>query len=107
MFMDQLRFWRRGLTDAEIAMVYRFDGVESTKLSIISQPKSVNAGIGELVTFNVSATNGANFQWTKDGYLLPGATNATLTFTNVQPVMIGDYRVVVSNGAGGVTSRGV
>ena len=62
------------------------------------------ANAGETVSFTVGATNATTFQWTKDGNPLPGATNATLTLVNVQPVNIGDYRVVVGNAAGSVTS---
>jgi len=73
-------------------------------VKIFSQPQSVATILGESIALAVGATNAKFFQWTKDGNPLPGATNATLTFTNVQPTRIGDYRVVVSNGAGSVTS---
>ncbi len=72
--------------------------------TILNQPLSVIAEAGASVTLTVEARDATSFQWSKDGNAVPGATNATLTLTNVQPPRIGDYRVVVLNGAGSVTS---
>ncbi|MBM3931298.1 MAG: hypothetical protein FJ336_08520, partial [Sphingomonadales bacterium] len=73
---------------------------------ITTQPVNQTVSVGGNASFSVTATGTAllSYQWSKDGIVLLGATNATLTLTNVQPPMIGDYRVVVSNGAGSVTS---
>lgn len=72
--------------------------------TIIAQPQGVMANMGATVNFTVGTTNALTYQWTKDGNLLPGATNGTIVLTNVEPVNIGDYRVVVSGGFGSVTS---
>jgi len=45
-----------------------------------------------------------NFQWLFNGTNLAGATNSSLTFTNVQSAQAGTYSVVVSNAYGSVTS---
>ena len=67
---------------------------------------SVAVPAGQELTFSVSAsgTPPLIYQWVKDGVNVPGATNSTLTFTNVQPVSIGNYTVVIANAAGSVTS---
>jgi len=98
------RVYRRSLTDSEVAALYAYEAPQPPAISV--QPEGRMVGLGETVSFGVTATGSAplSYQWSKDGTALPGATNATLTFTNVQPPRIGDYRVVVSNGAGSVTS---
>lgn len=61
---------------------------------------------GATAQFNVAATGTGplQFQWRKDGAVLPGATNLGLTLTNVQLLSAGDYSVVVRNAGGSVTS---
>ena len=43
---------------------------------------------------------GVTYQWQTNSVNLPGATNATLTLTNVQPAQQGSYHVVVTDNAG-------
>jgi len=69
-----------------------------------SHPQSVNTTSGFDVILTVSAKNYNFLQWFKDDTALLGVTNSTLSLTNVQPFMIGDYTAVVSNAAGSVTS---
>ncbi len=75
---------------------------------ITGQPQSQTVVQGAAVTFQVEATGvpAPVDQW-RAGYLhgdVPGATNDTLTLTNVQPSQAGDFRVLVSNPAGSVLS---
>jgi hypothetical protein len=44
------------------------------------------------------------YQWRFNGVPTPGATNSTLTLTNVQATNAGDYTVVVTNSTGALTS---
>jgi hypothetical protein len=48
-----------------------------------------------------------SFQWWFDGNLIPGATNATLTFTNLQLTNAGAYSIVVSNSQINVTNSAI
>lgn len=75
--------------------------------AILLHPASQNASAGQNVSFHVSATGSPPllFQWRKDGAALGGATNASLTLPDVQPVAAGSYSVVITNGAGTVTSN--
>lgn len=54
------------------------------------------------VHFDVTATGLAplHYQWRRDGVNLPGATNATLTLTNVRVSDSGGYSVLITNPAG-------
>ena len=75
---------------------------------ITTQPQSVTAAAGSVTNLSlVYSGSEALIKWMKDGQALPGAidnTNTTLIFSNVQPMNIGDYQAIVSNGGGSVTS---
>jgi len=62
---------------------------------------------GSNVTFNARGAGlyGVTYQWQTNSVNLSGATNAALTFTNVQPpAQFASYRVVVGNEAGSIAS---
>jgi hypothetical protein len=65
-------------------------------------PASTNAFPGETVTFCVMGTGDPplQFQWRHNGSGIRGATNACLTFTNVQLSDGGTYTVVINNASG-------
>src|SRR5206468_2384732 len=59
---------------------------------ILQRPADLDVRQGNSATFNVTVSGTAPlaFQWRLNGTPLPGATNATLTLTNVQPANAGD-----------------
>jgi len=69
--------------------------------NITSQPQSRTNNVGETSTFTVAATGAGNlqYQWRLGTNIIIGATNTTLTVTNVQLVNAGDYSVEVNNGS--------
>ncbi|MDA1273734.1 MAG: immunoglobulin domain-containing protein [Verrucomicrobia bacterium] len=69
-------------------------------------PQSVAAVLGGGASFNVvaSGTGNLSYQWRFNGLDLAGATEASLAIANVRAQDVGDYTVVVSNGAGSVES---
>jgi CubicO group peptidase (beta-lactamase class C family) len=73
---------------------------------IIDPPLTQFAWLERSVTFKVSYSNQTvmNFQWQWNGANVSDATNKTLRLTSVQPTNGGDYRVILSNSAGVVTS---
>jgi hypothetical protein len=73
---------------------------------ITTQPLSRTNAVGETALFTVTATGTPplSYQWRRNDVTLPGATNATLIFHNVQTDHAGSYRVVVTNIAGATTS---
>ncbi|KEF37651.1 immunoglobulin I-set domain-containing protein, partial [Schinkia azotoformans MEV2011] len=74
--------------------------------TITTEPSDQTVTVGGTVTFTVIATGDAplSYQWKKDGIDIAGATSASLTINNAQEIDEGSYTVVVSNGAGNVTS---
>jgi endonuclease/exonuclease/phosphatase family metal-dependent hydrolase len=73
---------------------------------IITPPSSQSVIEGEPAVFNVAVTGSdpLTFQWEFNGVDLPGATNATLTLTDVSVEQAGDYSVQVSNAGGSTNS---
>ena len=53
----------------------------------------------------VASGGGLSFQWQKNGVDISGATSATLSLTDLQLTDAGNYRCVVTNSAGNVTSN--
>jgi photosystem II stability/assembly factor-like uncharacterized protein len=74
--------------------------------NITSQPQSLSVNPGNNATFNVTASGTAplRYQWQFNNVNISSATNASFTRTNVQPVDLGNYFVVITNTAGSVTS---
>jgi alpha-tubulin suppressor-like RCC1 family protein len=72
------------------------------------QPQVLTAP-GGTATFSVIASGSPvlTYQWARNGVPLAGATNATLTLSNVQPSAVGTYTVTVTNGGGSVRSADV
>jgi hypothetical protein len=75
---------------------------------ITSQPvgRTVPDNAGSNVTFSVTATGSFPlvFEWQKGGVALPGGTNDSYTVTNATIAKAGDYRVVITNSSGSITS---
>ena len=66
---------------------------------ITSQPANQTVCVGGTASFSVTATGTPplNYQWNFNGTNLAGATDATLTLTNVQLSQVGCYAVLVTN----------
>ncbi|MEO5958836.1 MAG: immunoglobulin domain-containing protein, partial [Opitutaceae bacterium] len=77
--------------------------------TITTAPLSQTASAGGSVTFTVAATGTGTltYQWSKDGVALVGATSASLTVTDIQPLNAGIYTVVVTSGATSVTASAI
>ncbi len=85
--------------------LYKIIYNKTTQPYITEQPKSVTVAEGESATFRVNSLGSTPFryQWKKDGIDIPGATDPSHSFM-ASSVDQGNYRVVVSNSAGSVTS---
>ena len=90
-----------------------FDLASSSLLDqpvIVTQPESMTVALDGSVTFTVEAEGPGmlTYQWIKgsDGSI-DGATDASLTLSNVQPADAESYSVMVSNVNGSVTSAEV
>jgi hypothetical protein len=74
--------------------------------TITQQPASLSVDLGSSATFTVSAsgTPAPSYQWEKNGVPIAGATASVLTLDAVTLADAANYRVVVGNTAGSVTS---
>jgi hypothetical protein len=82
--------------------------VTATQPPIITQqPGSVTRYVGAPVVLSVAGTGSSLlfYQWQEGEVDVPGATNTSLIFSNVQPGNAGDYRAILSNSAGSTTSE--
>src|SRR6266567_487251 len=71
------------------------------------QPQSQCVLAGTNLTFSASGIGPASvsYQWQFNNLNVAGATTSALTINNVQTANQGNYQVVVSNGAGSITSQ--
>lgn len=105
--IDEFSLYNRALTDTEILSVYNAAG--SGKLLaplFLTQPANVAVKAGQAATFNVDAIGDLplSYQWSFNGTNIVGATNSSLTVSNVQPQDAGEYAVVIANSVGSITS---
>jgi hypothetical protein len=83
-------------------------GIYSINTPVITaQPLTQTIDATSSVTFSVSATGNPPlaYQWQLKGKNIAGATNSTLTISNVSSSNAGQYQVVVSNTDGPTTSN--
>jgi uncharacterized protein (TIGR02597 family) len=73
---------------------------------ILAPPQSVTVLQGNNAAFSVTAQGSApmSYQWTLNGTAIAGATSSSYIVTNAQATDGGGYAVVISNGAGPLTS---
>jgi hypothetical protein len=79
---------------------------QATSPTITAQPQNQTVAPGASVSFAITANGTAplSYQWKFNDSDVAGATNPTLTLSNVQAANAGSYSVVVSNAGGSVTS---
>ena len=89
--MDELSFYSRALSPAEIMAIYNAGSAGKcppgpVAPAITSQPVSETVTVGGTAIFSVTATGTAplSYQWYFDNLPLPGATNSTLVLPNAQ-----------------------
>src|SRR6202453_1311278 len=99
-----------GLSGGNATVSATVGGVTATSASITvaltapvitQQPVPVTAAVGESATFAVAALGGdLSYQWSEGLTPIEGATNPTLTLTNLTLGQSGEYSVLVSNALG-------
>ncbi len=108
--LDEVSFYNRPLTAAEIQAIYSAGGAGkctgATAPFINSQPASQTVSMGGTATFTVMAGGQAplSYQWRLGGTNLAGATISSLVLANVQPANAGNYSVRVTNAFGSMLS---
>lgn len=69
------------------------------------QPADQGVWLGSNVTFSVKAENGDGYQWVRNGVILPGQTNSTLTIEQATVEDVGVYTAYVFKGEEAVPTR--
>jgi hypothetical protein len=74
---------------------------------VTSQPADLDSTAGAIVSLTVTAsgTGPLQYQWSKNGFPIPGATSATLSLGPLSSSDAASYSATVWNGAGFATSR--
>ncbi len=101
-----------GLLGAAGSFVLSWNLRETTnQLPVLTTPPSSQTVTpGAAHTFAATVQNGAGqnlFQWFLNGIVIAGATNATLTVSNIQPANLGLYKVQITAGEESVLSAPV
>lgn len=109
--LDEAIVYDRALTSGQIAAHFAATGIIPPIVgpTITGQPQSQSVVIGTpnaTVSFTVVATGTLplRYQWSRDWEMIEGATEETLTLTDVTSADAGTYRVLVSNQGGAETS---
>jgi len=86
--------------------IYQNQSPFSGPPAIASEPANQTAVEGSNVVLSVIAYGNVPlaFQWSFNGTTLSGATNSSLTLTNLHPNQTGNYQVIITNSYGAVTS---
>ncbi len=85
-----------------ISLNWRF-GLPPRVLSCTSNT-TVRQGENFMLCARVESTPDLTYQWQLNGQAIAGATNATLTLSNVQPAQAGPYSVVTRNFVSAITN---
>ncbi len=84
----------------------KLDYIETAAPTIVNHPQSQTIMETYPVTFNVTASGvGQTYQWQFNNVNIAGATAASYTIANVTAANAGQYKVIVTNTAGNVTSN--
>lgn len=88
--------------------LYKIIYNNTTTPYLTAHPASVTVAEGQSATFTAGAlgTSPLAYQWQKNGIDIPGATSATFVINTVTAADVGEFKVVISNSAGSVTSNG-
>ena len=107
--LDEVSIYNRALSQSEIQAIYSADGGGKCPLTppvITVQPMNQMVTVGGTASFSVTASGTwpLSYQWNFNGTNLSGATNTTLTLTNVRLSQAGNYAVLVTNQYGSAVS---
>ena len=73
--------------------------------TIVTAPRSARVAPGSNLVLEAATTGEfLSYQWTKNGVAVRGATNPSLTLSNVSATDAGNYTVTVANAGGSITS---
>ncbi|MFN7141997.1 MAG: immunoglobulin domain-containing protein, partial [Limisphaerales bacterium] len=92
------------INKAVVADAFRFSLAEPPSIILNPVSKTVTNGGGATFSVEVYASGPLRYQWKFNGVNVPGATNSSVTFTNLTMANSGQVTVEVSNDSGSITS---
>ncbi len=106
--LDELDLFDRALSPAEIYAIYAAGSAGKCAMppNIIVQPQGQIVAVGSSATFSVTAAGAPplTYQWQFNTTNINGATNTSLTLTNVTFSEAGSYSVTITNSFGATNS---
>ncbi len=105
--LDEIALYNRPLSSNEIAAIYAASSSGKCKEPEITlPPQDTSLLVNSNAIFTAAATGFGvlSYQWQFNGAPIAGATNSSVTLTNVQLTNDGNYDVVVTNMLGSATS---
>jgi len=115
--LDEVSLYNRALSSNEIAAIYAAGSAgkctsTNSPPTISVQPKNQTVLANSNASFSVTASGPGTlaYQWQRsntnltDGAHITGSTNSLLNITNVQTTDAANYRVIITNAFGAVTS---
>jgi hypothetical protein len=100
--IDELSIYNKALSSNDIKDIFlagSFGKCVTVPPYVASQPTNITVSVSNTATLTVLASGAEPlfYHWRQNGTNVPGATNATLEFLEVQPANAGNYSVLVSN----------
>jgi hypothetical protein len=108
--IDEPSVYNRALSAAEIQAIYnagaagKCGGFLPPGITVQPVNQTTVAGSNVVLSVVASGTGPFSYQWSFNGTNILGATNATLTLTNLHSYQSGNYAVTVTSPYGSITS---
>jgi hypothetical protein len=110
--IDEPSVYNRALSSNEIASIYnagsagKCAGPLPPGITVSPVNQTTVAGSNVVLSVVASGTGPFSYQWSFNGTNILGATNATLTLTNLHPNQSGSYAATITTPYGTITSSG-
>jgi hypothetical protein len=109
--IDEISLYNRALSADEIQAIYsagsmgKCTGPLPPGITVPPVSQTTIAGSNVVLSVVASGTGPFSYQWSFNGTNVSGATNATLTLTNLHPYQSGSYAVTITTPYGSISSR--
>jgi hypothetical protein len=102
-YVDEVAYYQTVLSPARIADHYTAGIYGGDQAPVVTDPASETVLVGSTVTLTASVTGSPqlSYQWQKNGVGLAGATNLSLTLSNVYYTDAAQYALAATNAVGG------
>jgi len=105
--LDEVSLYNRALSSNEVAAIYAAGSQGKCQASsvLVGPPAQLRYwGSSATFTSGISGVLPLSYQWQQDGLSVAGATNSSLTLTNLQLTEAGSYALWITSASGNATS---